>query len=216
MSVEEQSREAGETIDPRMDTPGREGLTGTAPAGVYAPPADAEQMTIPPDGRPWESQPSWRQDFPIDADLDDHTARRDFMKFMVLISLAFTVGQFWIGIQNWLRRRRGRPEIRRIGSLSQVPVGGVLPFSYPDEEACLLLRPDRATVVAYSQKCTHLSCAVVPQLQRGRLYCPCHEGSFDMGTGRPLAGPPRRPLSRIALELRGDDIYATGVEERTL
>ena len=212
--MEERGRE--ETIDPRVDTPGREGLTGTAPASVYAPSADAEQMTIPPDGRPWESQPIWRQDFPIDTDLDDHTARRDFVKFMALISFAFTVGQFWIGIQNWLRRRRGRAEIRRIASLTQVPVGGVLTFSYPGSEACILLRPDPATVVAYSQKCTHLSCAVVPQVQRGLLHCPCHKGSFDLGTGRPLAGPPRRPLSRIVLELRGDDIYATGVEERTL
>ena len=30
--------------------------------------------------------------------------------------------------------------------------------------------------------------------------------------GRPLAGPPTRPLPRITLERRGDDLFATGVE----
>ena len=203
-------------IDPRVDTPGREGLTGTASAGVYTPPADAEQRTLPPDGRPWALQPPWRQDFPIDTDLDDHTARRDFMKFMVLISFAFSVGQLWIGLQSWARRRRGRPGIRRIGSLSALPVGGMLTFSYPDSEPCLLMRPEAGTLVAYNQKCSHLSCAVVPQPAQGEIHCPCHKGVFDLATGRPLAGPPRRPLARITLELRGDDIYATGVEERTL
>jgi hypothetical protein len=37
------------------------------------------------------------------------------MKFMVLTSFAFTVGQFWIGAQNWLRRQRGMAGIHRIG-----------------------------------------------------------------------------------------------------
>ena len=56
---------------------------------------------------------------------------------------------------------------------------------------------------------------VVPQVERGRFHCPCHEGTFDLATGRPLAGPPRRPLPRVRLELRGDRVFAVGVEERT-
>jgi Rieske Fe-S protein len=90
-------------------------------------------------------------------------------------------------------------------------------FSYPDEgETCLLLRPDDKTLVAYNQKCTHLSCAVIPELAQGCLSCPCHHGAFDPATGRPVAGPPRRPLTRITLEVREGTIYATGVELRTV
>jgi Rieske Fe-S protein len=55
----------------------------------------------------------------------------------------------------------------------------------------------------------------VPRVERGELHCPCHLGTFDLATGRPIAGPPRRPLARITLEVRGGVIYATGVEERT-
>ena len=143
--------------------------------------------------------------------------RRDFMKFMVLISAAFTAGQFWIVAENWLRRRRGQLALTRIASVDDVPVGGAVGFVYPGEhDDCLLLRPEPDVLVAYSQKCTHLSCAVLPQPEQGRIYCPCHEGVFDVATGRPLAGPAQRPLTRIVLQVRGRDVFASGIELRTV
>jgi Rieske Fe-S protein len=178
---------------------------------------DDEQRTVAPDGRPAAEQPAWRRDFPIDVPQDDYVARRDFAKFLGLTSLAFAVGQLWIAVQVWLRRRQDPTAPRPVARLGQVPVGGAVTFSYPgDQDACLLLRPEENTLVAYSQKCTHLSCAVVPQADQGRLRCPCHHGAFDLATGRPLAGPPRRPLPRITLEVRDGVVYATGVELRTV
>jgi Rieske Fe-S protein len=56
---------------------------------------------------------------------------------------------------------------------------------------------------------------VVPQPDKGRFHCPCHEGSFNLATGAPIAGPPRRPLPRISVEVRSGAVYATGVELRT-
>jgi Rieske Fe-S protein len=203
-------------IDPAVNTPGREGLTGTAPASLYAPSFDREQITIAPDFTPSEAQPAWRQDFPIDWPQDLYVERRDFMKFLVLTSAAFTLGQVWIGVQNWYRKQSGQPGIQRIASLDDLAVGGALTFTYPDEhEPCLLVRVTEREFVAFGQKCTHLSCAVVPRPDEGVFYCPCHEGRFDLKTGVPTAGPPRRPLPRVLLELRGRDIYAVGVEVRT-
>lgn len=178
---------------------------------------DPDQMTVPPDGAALNEQPRWRQDFPIDWPQDHYVSRRDFTKFMVLTSLAFTVGQFWIAIQNYLRTRRGQLPLQKIANLNDVAVGGALSFAYPaPEDSCLLLRTDENTFIAFSQKCTHLSCAVVPQAERERFFCPCHEGSFDLTTGAPIAGPPRRPLPKIKLETRNGAIYATGVELRTI
>ncbi|PWT83540.1 MAG: (2Fe-2S)-binding protein, partial [Blastocatellia bacterium] len=54
-----------------------------------------------------------------------------------------------------------------------------------------------------------------PFVDRGILQCPCHEGSFDLASGRPIAGPPRRPLPLVRLEVRNGQIYATAFEERT-
>jgi Rieske Fe-S protein len=178
---------------------------------------DPEQLSIPPDGRPYAEQPQWRRDFPIDWPHDEYIARRDFTKYMVLTSFAFVVGQAWIVMQNWFRQREGKPPIRKITSLAALPVGKALTFNYPDpHDACIMMRTAENTVVAYSQKCTHLSCAVKPKEGTNQLHCPCHNGYFDIADGKPLAGPPRRPLDRITLEVRGGEIYATGVEQRTV
>ena len=203
-------------IDAAINTPGREGLTGTAPANLYAPSLDREQVTIAPDFAPVEMQPAWRQDFPIDWPQDVYVERRDFMKFMVLTSAAFTLGQLWIAAQNWSRKRSGRPGIQRIAALDDLDVGHAIGFTYPNpQERCLLVRLTTTDFVAFGQECTHLSCAVIPRPAEGAFYCPCHEGRFDIRTGVPTAGPPRRPLTRIVLEMRERDIYAVDVEERT-
>jgi nitrite reductase/ring-hydroxylating ferredoxin subunit len=221
MSDEARRRDGGSDdprglLDIRIDTPGREGLTGTAPADVYKRVREPDQMTIAPDGRPMDEQPAWRTDFPIDWPQDHYVERRDFMKFFVLTSLAFTAGQFWIAAQNWWRRRRGQAPVMQVASMAELPPGGVLTFAYPGpHDDCVLVRSAGGALVAYGQKCTHLSCAVQPRVEEGVIHCPCHEGYFDLASGRPLAGPPRRPLPLVHLEVRGNQIYATGVEERT-
>ena len=204
-------------IDPAIDSPGREGLTGTAPSDLYSAARERDQITIAPDFAPAHAQPAWRQDFPIDWPQDLYVERRDFMKFLVLTSAAFTLGQLWIGFQNWYRRTSGQPPMQRVASLDDLAVGAAVVFTYPDEhDPCLLVRLSTSEFVAFSQKCTHLSCAVIPRLDEGSFFCPCHEGRFDLRTGAPIAGPPKRPLTRIVLERRGSDIYAAGVEERTV
>ena len=52
-----------------------------------------DQLSVPPDGRPYSDQPQWRNDFPIDWPQDEFVARRDFTKFLVLTSFAFVAGQ---------------------------------------------------------------------------------------------------------------------------
>lgn len=173
------------------------------------------QKTTYPDGRPLSEQPKWRKDLPIDLDEDNTVARRDFTKFLVLVSGAFVVGQFWIVVRSMFQRRTPAVGPRRIASVDDVPVGGALSFTFPEaDDNCLLVRPDADTFVAYNQICSHLSCAVIPDVSRGLLLCPCHNGSFDLASGRPRTGPPRRPLPRVTLEVRGNEILATGVESQ--
>jgi len=179
-------------------------------------PEETEKEGGGPDGKPLSQQPAWRQDFPIDWPQDQYVARRDFTKFLTLTSLAFVVGQVWIGIQNWWRRRHGEYPILQIARLEEVPIGTVRTFQYPEKDDwCILYRVDEATLLAYDQKCTHLSCAVVPQLAEGKLHCPCHHGYFDLANGRPRAGPPRRPLPRILVRVRHGTIEAYGVHRST-
>ncbi len=169
-----------------------------------------------PDGRPLSEQPRWRQDFPTDIPEDDALARREFTKFLVLTSGAFAAGQGWIGLMSLLRDEKPLPE-KRVAAGQDVPPGGVVEFRYPaEDDPCLLIRLGDGRLVAYGQQCSHLSCAVIPEPGRGHLRCPCHNGYFEIDEGRPIAGPPRRPLPRITLAVRDGVIYATGVERRTV
>jgi Rieske Fe-S protein len=179
--------------------------------------SEIEEMRVFPDGRLSEEQPRWRQDFPVDSPDDDLVARREFIKFVVLTSGAFVAGQCWIGAASLLQPSVPLSE-KRIMPAADLKAGGVAEFRYPtDADPCLLVRLSDGTLVAYSQKCTHLSCAVIPDPEKGVIRCPCHNGCFDLEHGRPMAGPPRRPLARVEVATRDDGfIYATGVKERTL
>lgn len=206
-----------DAIDPSVSSKAREGLTGTASSDVYAETRDEAEITTGPDGRPLADQPDWRNDFPIDVAVDQYVARRDFAKFLVLTSAAFVAGQGWIAAQSLVRRKREALPRTRIGRVSDVAVGEATVFRYPTEhDRCLLIRPEADVLLAYSQACTHLSCAVVPRVAEGLLVCPCHEGYFELRTGKNIAGPPPRPLPRILLEIEGGDVFAVGIEERTV
>ena len=201
-------------VDPRLDSAAREGLTGTAPEEAYQTLREPDDVTRAPDGQPEDRQPAWRRDFPIDWPADQYVARRDFGRFLVLTSGAFVAGQAWIAAQHLIRAKRPAPARQRIAAPEDVPVGSAMVFTYPGpNDRCLLIRTDDRTFLAYSQLCTHLSCAVIPVVAEGVLKCPCHEGFFDLYTGRNIAGPPPRPLPKIQLEMAADGIYATGVLE---
>ena len=177
-------------------------------------PRDLHHAAIPPDGRPLADQPKWRQDFPIDVAQDEYVSRRELVKFIVLTSAALTVGQVWIVLKSTFRRQPARSAGERIASVDELSVGGAKTFTYPEGSTPrLLVRTGATTFVAYDQQCTHLLCPVVPAVELGRLHCPCHNGWFDLHTGRPLAGPPQRALPKVLLEVREGIVYATGVEE---
>ncbi|HEY2931961.1 MAG TPA: Rieske 2Fe-2S domain-containing protein [Acidobacteriota bacterium] len=162
---------------------------------------------------PRSAEPKWKNDFPLDYGEDEHVSRREFAKFLVLTSLGLFVGNCWIALKQWFGPSKGGfPQIR-IAALDQIRIGEMLQFRYPDEKSpAILIRLSETELVAYGQKCTHLSCAVYWEPGDGRIACPCHHGFFDVRDGHVLAGPPPRSLPRIPLRIQGADIFATGVE----
>jgi Rieske Fe-S protein len=154
----------------------------------------------------------WREEFSVHAAEERYVTRRQFGKFLVLTSLGMFVGNLWILARSLWRGETGLPP-KKVANAAEVPVGGVKVFRYPGEnDPCLLMRPADDTFVAYSQKCTHLSCAVFPSEDGKRLECPCHEGYFSAADGRVLQGPPPRPLPRVVLERFAGGIWAVGVD----
>jgi nitrite reductase/ring-hydroxylating ferredoxin subunit len=157
--------------------------------------------------------PLWRDEITIDAADERYVTRRQFTKFLVLTSFGMFVGQLWILVRSLFGRADTPPAPLVVGRAGDLPVGAARVFHFPSpNDPCLLIRTSAEGYVAYSQKCTHLSCAVYFDAGKRRIECPCHEGAFSATDGRPLQGPPPRPLPRIRLERRGDELVATAVE----
>jgi cytochrome b6-f complex iron-sulfur subunit len=75
-----------------------------------------------------------------------------------------------------------------------VPVSG--------QRVIVLQSPDQQ-LFALSAKCTHEGCTVTYQPGQSVIWCPCHDGRFDL-TGRVLSGPPPQPLQKYAARRQPD------------
>jgi cytochrome b6-f complex iron-sulfur subunit len=75
-----------------------------------------------------------------------------------------------------------------------VPVSG--------QRVIVLQTPDQQ-LLAFSAKCTHEGCTITYQPGQSVLWCPCHDGRFDLN-GRVLSGPPPQPLLKYAARRQPD------------
>lgn len=88
-------------------------------------------------------------------------------------------------------------------ALSTLPPGGRTKVSLgtlPVE-----LRRDGNEIVATILRCTHQGCGIRWNEAEGIYACGCHGGRFS-AEGKPIAGPPRRPLLNLPVQRVGDTI----------
>ena len=158
-----------------------------------------------------ESIERWRAAFPYTSAGEELVARRDFARYLLAASGVFAAGT--VGAAVWASlQRANRGEPRPIIRLADVPEGTDHLFDYPDPgEPAILIHLPGGELRAFSQKCTHLGCVVIYQPDKERIYCPCHEGVFELASGEPVAGPPQRALARIDIEVRDGVVWAEGI-----
>ena len=75
-----------------------------------------------------------------------------------------------------------------------VPVSG--------QRVIVLQTPDQK-LLAFSSKCTHEGCTVTYLPAQSVIWCPCHDGRYDLH-GRVLSGPPPKPLPEYAVRRQPD------------
>ena len=156
--------------------------------------------------------PLWREEFSVFKNDERYVSRRQLTKFLTLTSLAMFAGNCWILVRSlWHGKPAALPAVP-VARIGEIPVGGVKLFQYPQPgEQCILVRTSEETYAAFSQKCTHLSCAVYYSKESQDLVCPCHEGHFSARDGSVLQGPPTRPLPSVTLDRRGEQLVAIGM-----
>jgi len=144
------------------------------------------------------------------------------------VSVTLLEGPLSLALGQGAALKRASYPRKKIARLSQLKVDQPVAFQYPwtDFNSTNMLvklgtragagvGPDR-DVVAYSTLCSHMGGPLAGQY-RGRYKvlgpCPLHLTTFDLTRyGMVVAGQATESLPQITLEIRGDDIWATGVQ----
>jgi cytochrome b6-f complex iron-sulfur subunit len=72
----------------------------------------------------------------------------------------------------------------------------------------ILLRLPSGEFRAFSAVCTHLQCTVQYRSDMERIWCPCHNGQYNLA-GKNVAGPPPSPLEAYDVIVKGQDVVVS-------
>jgi len=72
----------------------------------------------------------------------------------------------------------------------------------------LLIRTPEGELQAFNAVCTHLDCTVQYKADTAQIWCACHNGFYDL-SGNVVSGPPPRPLERLVVNQRGEDVVVS-------
>lgn len=165
------------------------------------------------------------QESPHRESPDDPSDRRRWLS--VLLAGGGAIGSAIIGlpalvaaISPALQGRRG-PVWRRAGAVDDFPLrqiqGVEVPVQRRDWSRTLqtktvyVWRRGQDDFIVYSRNCTDLSCPLTFDPGSECFFCPCHGAIFGKD-GRPMAGPPAKPLFRYATRIRNGvlevDLYS--------
>ena len=90
---------------------------------------------------------------------------------------------------------------------SQVRPNSGMVFKFGSKPG-LLIRTPEGELQAFNAVCTHLQCTVQYKTDTSQIWCACHNGLYDLA-GNVVSGPPPRPLERLVVNQRGEDIVVS-------
>lgn len=136
--------------------------------------------------------------------------RRNFLDIFFGGSLLATIVAFVYPVVRYVLPSKRTSVIENsiaAAKVGELPPNAAKVFKFGSAPA-VLINTAEGTLVALSAICTHLTCTVRYDGETGTLFCPCHNGRFDL-SGNVLSGPPPRPLETFAVEISGPDIIVS-------
>jgi cytochrome b6-f complex iron-sulfur subunit len=137
-------------------------------------------------------------------------SRRRLLQFLLGGGIGASILSFLYPILNFILP----PKTQSSGSQSQEvaqgedlkPNSGIV-FQFGNQPALLIRTPD-GELRAFSAICTHLGCTVSYQADSKVIWCPCHNGVYDLH-GRNIGGPPPRPLTEFKVNQRDGKVVVS-------
>ncbi len=165
-----------------------------------------------------EKIPNSKGDCPIRQDEATHVSRREFAKFLCLLSGGMALGNAAIVIKSFAFPNAHLEGEHFICDATEVAVGEMKQFVIKGslEIPYILIHLEEKEWRAFEQKCTHLSCAVRYREDIKKIECPCHKGYFDARTGVVLQGPPPRPLPQLKVVVKDDKVFVKAIADNNI
>lgn len=140
----------------------------------------------------------------------DETNRRRLLQFLLGGGIGASLLSFLYPILSFVlppRTLGSGSQSQEIGPAQEIEPnsGRVFPFG---SQPGILIRTPEGELRAFSAVCTHLGCTVRYEPDSKVIWCPCHNGVFDLH-GRNISGPPPRPLPELQVNLRGGTIVVS-------
>jgi cytochrome b6-f complex iron-sulfur subunit len=146
----------------------------------------------------------------MDADTAPDLSRRRLLDVFLSGGLLAFLGAVFYPVARYLTT----PEVQETSASSVVAakVNEVAPnsgriFRFGSKPGILVRLPS-GEYRAFTAVCTHLGCTVQFRSDLELIWCPCHNGRFDL-SGKNVAGPPPSPLESFAVNVRGDDVIVS-------
>jgi len=120
-----------------------------------------------------------------------------------LVAMAYPVWRFLIPPAS------GEPVTQSVvaAQASQVKPNSGMLFKFGSRPG-LLVRTQNGELQAFNAVCTHLDCTVQYKADTSQIWCACHNGLYDL-SGNVVSGPPPRPLERLVVNQRGEDVVVS-------
>ncbi len=136
--------------------------------------------------------------------------RRNFVNYFLGGSLLATIAAFLYPVIRYILPPAQSEALQK--RVAAAKVGELAPnsskiFKFGVSPA-VLVNTAEGQLVALTAVCTHLTCTVRYEGDSATLFCPCHNGRFDLA-GNVISGPPPAPLEIFKVEVVGEDIFVS-------
>ena len=136
--------------------------------------------------------------------------RRGFLDGLLATGFISTIGAMVYPVWRYLiPPANAEPATQSVvaAQASQLAPNSGLLFKFGSKPGIVVRTPDGA-LQAFSAVCTHLDCTVQYKADTSQLWCACHNGMYDLA-GNVVSGPPPRPLEKLVVNQRGEDVVVS-------
>jgi len=133
--------------------------------------------------------------------------RRSFIDVFFGGSLLATAAAFLYPVLRYILPTKALASSQKsvtAAKVGELPPNAAKIFKFGAKPA-VLVNTAEGRLIALAATCTHLTCTVRYEADSGTLFCPCHNGRFDL-SGAVLSGPPPAPLETYGVLVAGEEI----------